>query len=295
MYPSRTSWTPIYGRSVNGNNIGLFSIDGEGTITRTLLMQCGIHAREWISPAVCQYLADYFLSDRGAAAIRASIQNTRLYIIPSVNPDGYLWSWTSSRLWRKNRKANGNCPGVDLNRNYRTLWGGGGSSGDPCSDTFRGLSAASEAETQVSENALRLSPPGGSGGVSGAVDMHSYSQLILRPYGNTQANSPDNTAHSTLGQTMRTEIQRRFNTQFTNQKSIDLYVTTGTFEGDAYGSSNPPTRCLGQTIELRPTGASPGFQLPPAQIVPSGQELEVAFNVWLSYFTTRNNNNRCGR
>jgi murein tripeptide amidase MpaA len=296
---ARASFQTAVGRSTQGRNIDLFRIDGEGTITRSVMIQCGIHAREWISPAVCQYLADYFLCDRGWRNVQAAFRNTRLYIIPSINPDGYEWSRTNSRLWRKNRRpapSGSTCIGVDMNRNYENMWGGGGSSGDPCSDTYRGPSRASEPETQVSQNLLD------SLGVSGAVDMHSFSQLILRPYGSTTANSPDEAAHAALGTQMRTAIiNAGYNTAFTSQKSIQLYATTGTYEGQAYGSNGPntgtPKRCLGQTIELRPNSNQnpPGFQLPPNQIMPSGRELEEAFRIWLNYFQTRDLTNNCGR
>jgi hypothetical protein len=289
QYPQRTSFTLNFGSSQGGRNIPLFSIIGPGTITRNVLIQCQIHAREWISGAVCQWLAEYWLTNWNTFS--PNIAGTRVYMLPVINPDGYEWSWTNSRLWRKNRRP-GSCVGVDLNRNYPVMWGRGGSSGDPCSDTYMGPSSGSEAETAVSVRALRDL------GVAGAVDMHSYSQLILRPFGFARTNSIDESRHSTLGASMRQAILRGgYNTAFTSQKSIDLYVTTGTFEGQAYGSdgTSRPTSCLGQTIELRPSSASPGFQLPPSQIIPSGLELREAFNLWFQFFQQYNLANNCGR
>jgi len=284
--PGRTQWNPKLGLSTQGRDITMFSIVGSGTITRNLLIQCGIHAREWISGAVCQWLAEYWVTNYSDGRWA----NTRLNIIPIVNPDGYEFSRTNNRLWRKNRRP-GSCVGVDLNRNYPVMWGRGGSSTDPCSDTYMGPSSGSEAETSVSVQALR--------GVDGALDMHSYSQLILRPFGFTRENAPDEAKLNSLGLGMRNSILNNggYRTSFTNQKSIDLYVTTGTFEGQAYGSSGPgnrPTSCLGQTIELRPATATPGFQLPPNQIIPSGTELVGAFNLWFDYFRDNNLANGCG-
>lgn len=68
---------------------------------------------------------------------------------PFVNPDGFDFTWTDDRLWRKNRRNNGNSYGVDLNRNYDDHWGGPGASDVPSSDTYRGPSAASEPEVQA--------------------------------------------------------------------------------------------------------------------------------------------------
>merc|ERR1719383_1361092 len=69
------------------------------------------------------------------------------YIIPVSNPDGYEFSRNSQRFWRKNRSGSGACRGVDLNRNWGQEWGGQGSSGRRCSDTYRGTKAFSEKET----------------------------------------------------------------------------------------------------------------------------------------------------
>ena len=53
-------------------------------------------------------------------------------ILPCLNPDGYRYSYTSERYWRKNRNTNGgsSCKGVDLNRNYDIQWGLFGTSND---------------------------------------------------------------------------------------------------------------------------------------------------------------------
>lgn len=43
--------------------------------------------------------------------------------VPVVNPDGYVYSFTEDRLWRKNRRVvNYTCTGIDLNRNYGYVW-----------------------------------------------------------------------------------------------------------------------------------------------------------------------------
>jgi murein tripeptide amidase MpaA len=53
--------------------------------------------------------------------------------MPLVNPDGYEYSWTTDRLWRKNRTPNlgSSCVGTDLNRNFGFKWLTGGSSTKP--------------------------------------------------------------------------------------------------------------------------------------------------------------------
>ena len=69
--------------------------------------------------------------------------------MPCANPDGYIYSRTENRLWRKTRSPNGNnCFGTDANRNFGYQWGTGGSSDNPCSDTYMGSEAFSEIETK---------------------------------------------------------------------------------------------------------------------------------------------------
>lgn len=85
-------------------------------------MILGIHAREWISPAVSLYIIDQLVSNADGLAERYNF-----YILPSVNPDGYEYSHSSDRMWRKSRSETGSsvgCKGVDLNRNFDFHYGG---------------------------------------------------------------------------------------------------------------------------------------------------------------------------
>ena len=77
----------------------------------------GIHAREWIAPAMATYIMRE-LVERNATKY---IDNLNIHILPSANPDGYEHSRNSDRLWRKTRSSTGSilgCKGVDGNRNW---------------------------------------------------------------------------------------------------------------------------------------------------------------------------------
>lgn len=117
------------------------------------------------------------------------------YFQPLVNPDGYEFSHTSNRLWRKNRVAAGNCRGVDLNRNYGHRWGGQGTSNNPCSDIYRGPAAFSERETQAHRQFFNTV------GVrfSAFLTFHSYGQYILYPWGYAAELPPDHQQLQQLG------------------------------------------------------------------------------------------------
>ena len=133
------------------------------------------HAREWISTAVVMKLIRW-LADSGAALITSH----DVWVIPVENPDGYQYTFTNERYWRKNRRPNDNGTyGVDPNRNYPTFWRADdvGSSGYQDAETYRGTSPGSERETQAVMSFHAAHPPVVS------VSYHSYSGLVLYPWG----------------------------------------------------------------------------------------------------------------
>lgn len=117
------------------------------------------HAREPQAMAGTMYFMFWLLDNYNTnPEAKYLVDNREIFFIPVVNPDGYVRNQTTNPNggggWRKNRRNNGgSCFGVDLNRNYNYGWGNNsGSSGDPCSDTYRGPSAGSEPETQAVKN-----------------------------------------------------------------------------------------------------------------------------------------------
>ncbi len=134
------------------------------------------HAREWVATEMAMKLVRW-LADSLSPALRASRD---VWVIPVENPDGYQYSFTSQRLWRKNRRDNGDGTfGVDPNRNYPAFWGldDAGSSGAPGSEVYRGTGPASEPETQAIVAFHAAHPP------VVAVSYHTFSGLVLYPYG----------------------------------------------------------------------------------------------------------------
>lgn len=105
-----------------------------------------------------------------------------LYILPMVNPDGYEFTHTDTRLWRKNRRPDPDCSGVNLNVNFGYHWGGNGSSLDKCSEVYIGSAAFSEPETANVRNFIERKPKEGVNWRA-YYAMHSYAQMWLLPYG----------------------------------------------------------------------------------------------------------------
>jgi len=199
------------------------------------------------------------------------------YVVPVVNPDGYLYTWqsTSNRLWRKNRRQNaGGTYGVDLNRNWDDHWGGEGSSGTPSSDTYRGTAPFSEPETKAVSAYVLANVP-----FAGYIDFHSYSQLVLRPYGWTTALPPDSAVQKLVGDQISAQIRANSGKVYTSEPAHQLYFTAGT--ADDWGYTKARIK-LTYTIELRDTGTY-GFQLPANQIVPTGQEIWAAMKYYTDY------------
>lgn len=153
----------------------------------------GIHAREWISPASVTYVVNDLVENWDNQP--DYIKNVNWYVLPVHNPDGYEYTRNTDRLWRKNRSKQDSCIGVDLNRNYGYKWGGKGTSGNSCSDIFRGSAAFSEPETQAVKKFFENTQEK----FEAFLTFHSYGQYILYPWGYDTVLTDDNEDLKRLG------------------------------------------------------------------------------------------------
>ncbi|XP_023335396.1 carboxypeptidase B isoform X2 [Eurytemora carolleeae] len=177
------------GRSVEGRGIFGLKIGSSplGTETRALWIDGGIHAREWIAISTSTYiikkLIDTFSSEQTSDPV---IQSVDWYIAPLLNPDGYEYTHTDQRLWRKNRREppegdKKNCYGVDLNRNFGTTGFGIGASNRTCSEVYWGTAENSEPETMaVQKTILKYK-----NNIRVYITFHSYGQSWLTSWGYT--------------------------------------------------------------------------------------------------------------
>ncbi|XP_016989180.2 zinc carboxypeptidase [Drosophila rhopaloa] len=148
----------------------------------SVFVESGIHAREWIAPATATYFIDQLLNSEDPA-IQELARSQNWLIFPTVNPDGYRYTFEGDRMWRKNRALFGICRGVDLNRNFPFHWNVTGASGDPCRYDYSGPSAGSELETQRIVQFLEQHIQ--SDRIRTFIALHSYSQMIMFPYGHS--------------------------------------------------------------------------------------------------------------
>jgi hypothetical protein len=203
-------------------------------------------------------IAKYLLENYSADAVVARlVNNTEIWIAPMVNPDGHQYSVTTDRLWRKNRRNNGDGSfGVDMNRNYSYQWGGPGSSGDTYSEIYRGPAPFSEPETQALRDFLQHESP------KALISYHNYSQLILYAWGYTYSSAPDKPLLDSLAVVMAHKIRSVHGENYTPGPASTLYLSSGDTIDWLYALFHVP--CY--TIELRPESSSPGFELPEDQI-----------------------------
>lgn len=271
--PDRARFVPSIGKSHEGRSIPALHIseniqDEKAVQNKTVIwFNGGIHAREWISSHTAVFLIHQLLTSN-SSSVHSFIKHFEIVVAPHINPDGYEYSRSSSRLWRKNRRKNKDFSyGVDLNRNFDIQWSRGGSSSFPSSETYRGPSAASEPETKAMQAYIgRLKERAVVG-----WDLHSYGQLIMRPYGNSMDDHPTEPWNKKLGDGMRDVIAEASGTEYTSQKSAGLYPVSGGF--DDWMTSQG---LIGFTMELRDTGRY-GFVLPKEFIIPTGEEIWKAF------------------
>jgi carboxypeptidase T len=258
------------GRSLEGRPIWALRIgERRGNGRKLLFLGCH-HAREWISVEVPFLLARELVEKADEAPISGWLSAGEIWIVPMVNPDGHEFSRTQNRLWRKNRRPNPDGSfGVDPNRNYGYMWGIldiPTSSHVPSDETYVGPRAFSEPETQAVRDLIATQK------FSGLITYHSFTQLVLYPWGYTAeeiADSTDREIMIELAQGMAERIRQIHGMEYIPQQSSKLYPTAGDTTDWTYGIYGIPSF----TIELRPkTVEEGGFILPASQIQPTFEE-----------------------
>lgn len=247
------------GSTLDGRTIWALRIAGRNATT-TMMINGTQHAREWIAAMVTTCVADRLVRDYDSdPAVRAFVDTTELWVVPVANPDGYQYSWSSNRYWRKNRRGG---YGVDLNRNFSVGWGGSGSSGRQGAQDYRGEYAFSEPEAAALRDLAKREQ------IKLDIDFHSYGQLLLYPWNYSPQQTKDHGKFAAIGDRMASAMFAKHETRYRLQQGVELYPAAGTMSDWAYGEAN----ALSYTIELRPRMGRGGFVLPPEEIRPTCDE-----------------------
>ncbi|TMR92026.1 zinc carboxypeptidase [Nonomuraea basaltis] len=286
-HPNIVSQT-TYGTSYEGRALRLIKIsDNVGTdeAEPEVLFTAHQHAREHLTVEMALYIMHLLADNYGTDSRITDLVNTReIWIMPDMNPDGgeYDIATGTYRSWRKNRQPNSgsSAVGTDMNRNWAYNWGCcGGSSGSTSSETYRGASAESAPEVRAAANWVRSRVVGGTQQLKAHIDWHTYSELILWPYGYTYNDTApgltqdDRDAHATLGQNMAST------NSYTPEQASDLYITDGTIDDWMWGVY----KIFSFTFEMYPRTSSPGFYPPDEQIGPQTTRNREAVLRFLEY------------
>jgi carboxypeptidase T len=249
QYPDQTEWVDI-GDSWQKEKLGAgydIKVLKLGNINSPdapiLFMQSGMHAREYAPVGLTLAFAKELLENQDANPdYKWILGQQQIHILFHSNPDGRKIAETGL-LQRKNHNESycaASYVGVDLNRNFSYGWGevAGGSSGEACSEVYRGPSAGSEPETQAVEKYVRgIFPDLRGDGVNDKapddrsglyLDIHSYSELVLWPWGGTELPAPNEVGLKSLGHKLA-----YFN-NYEPMQSVGLYPTDGTSDNLAY-------------------------------------------------------------
>ncbi|KAF7271083.1 hypothetical protein GWI33_016043 [Rhynchophorus ferrugineus] len=243
----------------------------------TVFIEANIHAREWITSAVATFVINQLLGNDDPE-IRHLAESYDWYIFPVFNPDGFAYSHTTNRLWRKTRQPYSVlCVGADPNRNWPYQWMQGGASNNPCSETYAGPSPLSEPST------LSLSSFINSLGfqIEAYISFHSYSQMLLLPYGHTTDHLDNYEELMIIGEQAIVDLEKRYGTQYVVGNIAEtIYVATG---GSMDWVKHEYEVPLTYTYELRDTGEY-GFLLPAEQILPTALEtMDSLVSIFKSY------------
>ncbi|KAG0018122.1 Carboxypeptidase A4 [Podila clonocystis] len=226
---------------------------------KAIVIHGGQHAREWIGPAVVSYIAKELLTGYGHhKKITRLIDQFEFVVVPVLNADGYEYTWTTNRMWRKNRQPTSIpfCKGIDPNRNWGFMWNHGGSSSNPCNDGYHGPEAFAALEPKM---------------------MADY----ITEKGNTPKDDED-IIEAAMGAAKA--LKDVHGTKFAVGSVCNIiYQASGGSLDWTYGEAGVK---YSYAVELRDTGKH-GFLLPEDQILPSAEETYAGFQHLVNFIRKR--------
>ncbi|KAF9311582.1 carbamoyl-phosphate synthase (glutamine-hydrolyzing) cpa2, partial [Podila horticola] len=250
---------------------------------KAIVIHGGQHAREWIGPAVVSYIAKELITGYGQhKKITRLIDQFEFVVVPVLNADGYEYTWTTNRMWRKNRQPTSVpfCKGIDPNRNWGFMWNHGGSSSNPCNDGYHGPEPFAALEPKMMADYITEK-----GNVVSYIDFHAYSQLWMSPFGADCDKTPkddEDIIEAAMGAAKA--LKDVHGTKFAVGSVCNIiYQASGGSLDWTYGEAGVK---YSYAVELRDTGKH-GFLLPEDQILPSAEETYAGFQHLVNFIRKR--------
>jgi carboxypeptidase T len=282
-HPDSTALSSL-GDSYEGRDIPIIKISDNAATDEDepeVLFTCNMHAREHLTTEMCLHIVDRLTS--GSSEF---VNSREIYVVPSLNPDGSTYDISGGEYqgWRKNRQPNSNGTiGTDPNRNFAYKWGCcDGSSTSPSAEDYRGPSPASAPEVAALQAFVDSRVVGGAQQIKGHIDFHTFSELVLWPFGHTFDTVTEGMTQAEYDRFQSIGEEMAASNGYTPDQSSGLYITDGDINDWMWGSHKVLSYCF----EMYPTGGGiDGFYPPDEDIAPQTTRNDGAVDILLTNAT----------
>lgn len=232
-----------------------------------VLFNCNQHAREHLTTEMCLHIIDKYTNHyNDDPEVKKQVDSKVIWVVPITNPDGSIYDVASGEYqgWRKNRDGSG----TDTNRNHSFKWNCcGGSSDDPNADDYHGTGPASSTEDQAFEKWVDSRKVNGQQRIKGHIDWHTYSELVMWPFGHTKDTVTDGMTQQEYDRFKNVGEAMAQTNGYKPEQSSALYTTDGDLTDYMWGQQH----IFSYTIEMYPKeGSGGGLQgfYPPGSVIP---------------------------
>jgi carboxypeptidase T len=278
-----------YGKSVQGRPLLLVKISDDVRTDKhepEVLFSCAQHAREHITVEMCLHIVRRLARGYGTdPAITHVLKSREIWVVPMANPDGAEYDISTGlfAMWRKNRQPapDNSHVGTDLNRNWGDEWACcDGSSGNPANDTYHGPAPFSAPETAQFRDWVNSRVIGGEQQITAHIDFHSFSELVLWPYGFTASDTGPGLTNSDADTFRKLGQQMAATNGYRPEQSSNLYINDGSIADWMWAQHH----IWSYTLEMYPTSMTQGGFYPPASVIDrETTRNDAAVDLLLSY------------